>query len=226
MTAITIVMTTWLPPNRDGMRRLEIIQETLSSWQENLQSNDDIYLHIADDGSSERMLHALESIVSEQWVRHGTTYSQQNRKGVGASLNNGLEQAFRHTDIVLYAVDDWKLVKTLNLNPWIVLLRDDDILAGIRFFPHPDLTGTIKYVDPGVYMVDIDRHHFAFATRPSLWHKRMFEAYGYFDEGVSAYECEQFYNERYCKLIGPKLIMALPDEWKHLGGVELGDITP
>jgi hypothetical protein len=54
----------------------------------------------------------------------------------------------------------------------------------------------------------------------------MFDAYGYFDEGVSAYECEQFYNERYCRLTGPKLIMALPDEWQHLGGVELGDITP
>lgn len=226
MTATTIVMTTWLPSGRAGWNRLDIIRETLISWQKNLISSDDIFLHVADDGSSDKMFDALKVAVAEEWHKYGVAFTQQDRKGVGASLNQGCAEAIKHGRIILHAVDDWKLLKPLNIDPWIQLLELDSKISAVRFFPHPDLTGIIKYVEPGIYAMELDRHHFAFATRPSLWHSRMFENYGWFDEGVSAYECEQFYNERYCRLLGPKIVLALPDEWMHVGGVELGDITP
>lgn len=222
MTPVTIVMTTWLPNNEDGYKRLNILQKCLISWHENLIHDDDIFLHVADDGSDDSMTVALKNAVLECWPRHGTRFTRQERHGVGASLNKGIRES--PTDIVLHAVDDWELLKPLDIRPWVSLLEIPDI-AGFRLFPHPDLSGKIQYMG-GVYAMKLDRHHFAFATRPSLWHKRMFQAYGKFEEQVSAYECERLYNLNYCLGKGPDLWMALPDEWRHVDGVELGDITP
>lgn len=226
MTVATIVMTTWLPNNQDGMLRLQIIEKTLRSWHKNLINSDDIRLHVADDGSSNEMLKELQDIVKIEWPYIGTTYSQQMRKGVGASLNAGIREALKYSDFVLHMVDDWVLTKPLDIDPWVEALALYENIGGFRFFPHPDLTGRIRYIKPGIYAMELDRHHFAFATRPSLWHRRMLEAYGPFDEGSSAYECERMYNLNYCLTDGPSLYLALPDEWEHVGGVELGDITP
>lgn len=226
MTVASIIMTTWLPDSEEGEKRLKIIESTVISWALNLISNDDIRMIVCDDGSSEPMFNKLKAIVNENWPRVGTSYFQQQRKGVGASLNKGVIEGTKYSDILLHMVDDWRLLKPLDLDPWIEALSNIQSIAGFRFFPHPNLSGEIHYINPGIYAMSLDRHHFAFATRPSLWHSRMFESYGMFEESVSAYECERLYNINYCTLSGPILYLALPDEWEHMGGVELGDITP
>lgn len=220
---ITILMTTWLPDGKEGRLRAQLMEYALKSWRRNLIADREIWLHVADDGTSPEMKKILTKIVKSVWSGN-ISWSGQPRKGVGASLNNGLVMC--NNRLVLHAVDDWNLLDSLDLSPWADILESDENICGFRFFPHPDLIGRIKYINPGVYAMDLDKHHFAFATRPSLWHPRMFETYGMFEEGVSAYEVERLYNEKYCLIVGPKLWLALPDQWAHLGGVELGDITP
>lgn len=221
---ITILMTTWLPDGRDGERRLDFLTRALTSWYEHLRYDGNLLLHVADDGTRDDLWSHMMSVINTIWGEERVSWSKQERRGVGASLNLGVNV---HRDtLILHAVDDWELFSDLNLNTWAEILEADARICGFRFFPHPDLTGVIKYIPPGVYAIDLDKHHFAFATRPSLWHPRMFEQYGYFEEGASAYEVERLYNEEYCRLTGAKLWLALPDQWQHLGGVELGDITP
>ena len=81
----------------------------------------------------------------------------------------------------------------------------------------------------------LDPHHFAFGHRPALYHKRFFDAYGYFEEGVSALECERLYAEHFCRerpdLFAidqpcPDIVYALSYPWVHLGEAEVGDVEP
>lgn len=223
---ITILMTTWLPDNRDGERRFEFAIRAMSSWEKNFEHSENIFLHIADDGSKNDRFEDLLVYAGDIFGKEKISWSTQERRGVGASLNLGINSHIWAGRLIFHAVDDWLLFDRLDLTSWADILESDENICGFRFFPHPDLTGRIKYINPGVYAMDLDKHHFAFATRPSLWHPRMFETYGMFEEGVSAYEVERLYNEKYCLIVGPKLWLALPDQWAHLGGVELGDITP
>lgn len=223
---IVILMTTWLPDNKDGEQRFANAVTAMRSWNENLLNDGRIFLHVADDGSKNDRFEDLLAYAIDIFDKEKVCWSTQERRGVGASLNLGVRTHMFGNRLILHAVDDWVLHNPIDLRPWAKILESETNICGFRFFPHPDLTGRIKYINPGVYAMNLDRHHFAFATRPSLWHPRMFETYGFFDEGVSAYECERLYNERYCMTVGPDLWLALPDQWEHLGGVELGDITP
>lgn len=227
MTVVNIVATTWFPSGTEGSKRLRIFCEALDSWNVNLSHNDDIYLHVADDGSSEITLDEIKNLVNDHWPKHGTTFSIQNRRGVGASLNQGCQRALTYSDVILYTVDDWKLLKPLDITPWVEFIESKEYDAAlVKFFPHPNTFGQIIYANPGIYAMRLNREGFAFSTRPSLWHRRMFDAYGWFPELVNAYDCERIYNLNISKFSWPLLYQALPDEWMHLGGVELGDITP
>lgn len=230
MTEVTIVMTTWIPEGQQGKERLKAEERCLLSWREHLIHNEAIHLHIADDGSSESDYAQLRNIAWAEWDRGNFTFSQQQRKGVGASLNAGLKQAFHRSPIVLHAVDDWELLADLDITPWVNFLCDTKYDVGaVRFFPHPDLTGTIRHIPPHGWAVDLDKHHYMFATRPSLWHERFFNVLGYFKEGISAIECEADFNERVCgypHYKGQGVWLALPEMWRPVETGSLSEIMP
>jgi hypothetical protein len=124
-------------------------------------------------------------------------------------------------------VDDWKLNAPFDLRPWIKLLNEDPRLGMIRFGPpHPDLTGTFVH-DNDRWYVRLNRHHFAFGFRPALFHRRMLEDYGPFDEDCNAYDAERLYSERFNQNHGgPDIAYALPYPFEHIYGVELAGINP
>lgn len=233
MPDVTIVMTTWLPPDEE-QRRKRAHAETIAllSWKANLRySGGRIRLHIADDGSQPTPDgYDPASLIAYHWgepTAMGTTRSRQERHGVGASLNAGCSLAFERGDIVLHAVDDWMLTEPFDITPWVDLLAHDESICAVRMFPHPDLTGRVLHLGDLGHALLLDRHHFAFATRPALYHQRMFDAYGRFDEDVSAYTCEQLYNERFCaRTDGPDIVLALPSPWRPLESIELAGIEP
>ena len=72
----------------------------------------------------------------------------------------------------------------------------------------------------------LERYGFAFGHRPALYHRRMIDAYGFFDENCSALECERLYNERFSTTKGPDILLALYTPYEHddslesLSGVE------
>lgn len=227
---ITVITTTYFPPDQRGQQRLETFKKALQSWCDNLYSDgSNISLHMADDGSAQELFDEAVEAVNLRWFEGGVTVSRQERYGVGASLNQGLRQAFEFSPLALYIVDDWELLDPLDLLPWASLLERDESLGAIRLGPaHPDLTGMIKH-DPhtGQFYVVLDRHHFVLGHRPIIYHKRLIDQLGWFPEGVNAFECERQYNERFCYPLSPhKVALALPELWRHISDIELADIEP
>lgn len=220
---VTVVMTTYFPPGEGGASRQRAAIETLASWKTHLRYDGEIALHVADDGSGLEHWPAL--LFGWDDRQDG---SRQERHGVGASLNAGCKRAFARGDIALYAVDDWLLTADLDITPWVDLLMRGDGVCMVRLGPpHPDLSGTVMHLGDLGWALRLDRHHFAFGHRPALYHPRMFEAYGEFAEDVNAYECERLYNERFCSIPGPDIVLALPHPWMpHPGSIELADINP
>lgn len=248
LPSVTIACTTWLPPGEDGEARLRAVCSAVASWHRHLEYDGAIHLHVADDGTDDAMMPELREMVGDAWgYPSEISYSQQARRGVGASLNAGLAAAAARGDLILHAVDDWELAAPFDLTPWATLLLEDASIGMVRFFPHPDLTGRVQYLGPLGHALLLDRHHFAFATRPFLAHRRFFDAYGPFKEGVNAYDCERLYNDGFCHGIpladgrlmhearpgvwspgpgGPDIVLALPSLWEPIASVELAHIVP
>lgn len=240
MFDVTIIATTWLPPGNERPR-LDAFKKAIRSWSMNL-ANVPLYLHVADDGTDPYWFAVLKEEIEDCWYSFYTenteiTYSQQHRKGVGASLNAGLQQAFERSPIVFHAVDDWECLSYLDLKPWADMMEDNEYRPGvIRFFPHPDLTGTVKHVPPHGWAVELDRHHFLFGFRPALWHEGLFKAHGIFKENVSSFSTEYEFNERVCAsytnvlhrpaLYGPRHYLALPEIWRPIETGSLAGVVP
>lgn len=225
-TPIIVIATTYFPPGPDGALRRRAVSEAVGSWRELLAPPIPSWaLHIADDGSDDTSISTLGML--------RVSHTRQERHGVGASLNAAIA-AHPDADLFAYFVDDWKLTAPFDLTPWAQLLRENADVGMVRFGPpHPDLTGRVRQF-PGLtqdWALQLDRHHFAFAHRPALYHRRFFDAYGPFAEDVNAYECEREYNDKFCQFRGfgdrsPEIVLALPHPWQHIESVELAGIEP
>jgi hypothetical protein len=221
---ILICFTTYRPGDDRGDSRRASNERTLDTWRELLHYEGELILHVADDGSAGE--------VAAEPIRGGrVVHTRQERHGVGASLNQGIGQALAHSALFMYAADDWALAGPVDLTPWADLLADSPCderppIGMVRLgLPHPWLTGRIEMFPQG-WAMRLDRHHFAFAHRPALYHPSMFGAYGTFDEDVNAYDCERRYSERFNVATGPDIVLALPHPWEHVGDQEMADIEP
>lgn len=251
---ITIVVTTYTPPGEDGAHRRNATLSAWQSWREHLKYKGELRVHIADDGSE--LVDYTESWWKQTNRRYplcelgNLTYSRQERWGVGASLNAGFREAHKASPLTLYAVDDWGLRSQFDLTPWAELLTQREDIGAVRLGPpHPFLAGIIEHrnrppgegLSDGQWYLRLNRngglkviHGMAFSHRPALFHKRLTDAYGPFDEDISALECEQLYNERFCAAAGPDIVLALPTPWEHnlaywadgVQNVELADVVP
>lgn len=205
---VTIVMTTWFVDKQ----RVELAQETLYSWRTHLEYDGELRLHIADDGS-------LLSWEPEAWWGDKVTYSRQERRGVGASLNAGFRQAFEISPLIAYFVDDWILQDPLDITPWAYLLLQRDDVGIVRLGPpHPYLRGEIlPYTELWQgWGMKLDRYGLTVGHRPELFHKRWIDYYGWHDERVNAQECERLMSVRYAeKAGGPDIVYALPHKFFH-----------
>lgn len=239
---ITLVMTTWAPGGREGYARAQAARACLDTWRHRLHYEGELRLHVADDGSG--ILDYPYSLGRD--IEWAVSFSRQERRGVGASLNAGFEQAHEGGGLALYVVDDWMLLWDIDLTPWAALLERDPTIGMVRLGPpHPWLTGTVEHLGELGWCLRLERHHFAFAHRPALYHPRMRAAYGWFAEGVTAYDCERLYSEEFNRWSsmnvpqdlgslfskpiirgGPDIVMAIIQPWHHVSGPEQGDIVP
>jgi len=224
-------MTTWAPAGPVGVSRRTSAGSALFSWGSRLAYAGVARLHVADDGSTlEGYGHGVDEPPASWWAGP-TSFSRQERRGVGASLNAGFRAAFEVSPIAAYFVDDWLLQERLDLTPWVDLLLRDASVGMVRLGPpHPWIAGAVEMFEEG-WGLRLERHHFAFAHRPALYHQRFLDAFGPFPEEVNALECERLYAERYAEhfaggFSGPDIVYALPHPWEHVGRSEVGDIEP
>lgn len=217
---ITIIMTIWFPNDWRGDRKHKHAIDTLTSWHHHLIYDGDLFLIIQDDGSTPARFTSFINEMSEILARDGSITGWQadscdgERLGVGASLNRGFKY---QGDVFLYMVDDWAIDPNvmLDITPWVDLLRNEPDVCMVRLGPpHPNTHGDIVMYPQG-WALKLDRYAFAFGHRPALYHRRMIDTYGPFDEGESALECERMYNERFARMVGPDIILALPTPFFH-----------
>lgn len=244
--AITFVATTYFPPGDPGAVRAAAFRQALESWA-SLRYQGELYLHRADDGSAQTGVVGLVPAIESAFAMAHYSASRQERRGVGASLNAGFRRAFERSPLVLYAVDDWEVVEPFDLTLWADLLMEREDIGCVRLGPpHPGTRGTVEMfsveADPpanqekGGWFLRLDPYAFAFGHRPALYHRRMIDAYGWFEEDVNAYECERLYAEHYARKQlahvaagrppAPEVVLALPHPWRHIDSIELADIEP
>jgi len=225
MIDINLVVAVYFPPDERGPVREEGFRQSLSSWDAKLMYEGEINLIVVNDGP------ALEPY--REWSR-GQASMGHERSGCGGSLNVGFKIAFKHSPLVLNIVDDGQLTRPFDLTPWAQLLLEDEHFGAVKLMaPHPDVTGRITPLwrtpteQYGWGMI-FDRHNLAAGLLPSIYHKRFFDAYGWFEENVSAWECEQLFNHQFCQSQGPEIVMALPSFWEPGPGsiVDLGRESP
>ncbi len=252
MADVAIIMTTWAPKGDAGRQRCDAARRALRSWHNRLRGAT-FTVYICDDGSdyvTRRGLGSLHHVaiadvcseVGWEW-----TIIESPRLGVGGAMNAGLRQAFADGhNIVLYTADDWELIEPLNLAPSIWLLRwgaeGQASPAMVRLGPtHPNLSARTRQIpfDPGWALAyDWREGGYVYGDRPSLRHKVLYEAVGYYDEGLSATETERLFNERcaaweaksdqggHRSLIWHAPNVTLAGPWHHIDTVELGEDDP
>lgn len=221
--ALTIVMTTYFPEGEMGRLRKLAAVKTLYSWRKHLRYVGDIRLHVADDGSE----HASSDLPS-LWCPCGS-YSQQQRKGVGASMNTGIKRGFERSPLVAMFMDDWSLTETFDITPWARLLLERNDVGMVRLGPpHPGTSGVVEAFTEEWqgWGLRLDRSGFAFGHRPAIYHRRLFDSYGYFAENTNALECERLYNETFRGTQGPDVVLALPHPWFHINTTSMSGVEP
>lgn len=221
-----------MPNDERGAKRVLAAQKTIESWDEHLQYDGEIHLHIGDDGSHPALAEELlefASLATDNFA--GIHASRQERHGVGASLNAGQKYAFDEvvTPITLYAVDDWSLTAPLDLNPWVRVLREVTDVGAVRLGPpHPGIQGTVEHVGDNRWILDLAPcGGYVASQRPTLWHSRFFDTIGHWKEDCSSLECEADMNDRWYAAKGnPRIALALPHPWDHIYTVDVSDVDP
>lgn len=226
---VTIVMTTYFPRSVVmWSARVVAASKAAKSWREHLCYEGQVHLHIADDGSDLKDIEKL--MTSLDWDRGLVRTTRQERRGVGASLNIGFLQSYDLSPFILYFVDDWALIESFNLTPWVKLLLERNPEVGMVRLgpPHPFLTGRVEPLstDWDGWALRLDRVGYAFGHRPALYHRCFTDAYGPFQENVSALECEKHYAEEYAIGDGPEVVLALHHPWQHIYSIEMSSIDP
>ena len=150
--------------------RLEVAKITLESVAANLRSSEELWLHIADDGSSQEYRDELVELARR---RYGDNVSVTNsgRAGYGGNYNTATQIVHEVADVVLPLEDDWELVRELEIDPIVAVLRAHAFnCVRLGYIGYTDeLRGTLRWHE-GLHWLEFDpespeKHVFAGGPR-------------------------------------------------------------
>ncbi len=115
---ITIILFTCARP----VEREEYAFRTLRSLYR-LKADEEIWLHVADDGSEQRF---RDEMMEEARLIFGdnTSITNSGGNGYGGSYNKASQVVHNISDILLPLEDDWEVVKEFDLSPFANALRE------------------------------------------------------------------------------------------------------
>lgn len=150
--------------------RMEFARKTLESLAENLRTMEDTWLHVADDGSSQEYRDELVELARKHF---GSSVSVTNseRSGYGGNYNAATQLVHHVADLVLPLEDDWELVRPLDVDPIVSVLREG-VFRCVRmgYIGYTDeLWGTLRYHE-NMHWLELDpespeKHVFAGGPR-------------------------------------------------------------
>lgn len=103
--------------------RLDYAKRTLDALGRNLRTDEKLWLHIADDGSSQEYRDDLFRFGHEMFGEN-VSMSNSERRGYGANYNLATQAVHKTCEFVLPIEDDWELSEPFDLTPIVDILRD------------------------------------------------------------------------------------------------------
>lgn len=153
---------------------------------------------ISDDRSYSGHLEKLKSTFNELNIEPKICVTTKDHWGLGASMNNGLKEAFKTGDVVLRTEDDWFLEKKLFLRKYIEQICCDSRIAGIRMaMVGSNVHSESEYDVPGLKCLVGDYNSWIFNNQVMLVHKRIHDAIGWYKENSTADREENEFRSRY-----------------------------
>ena len=153
--------------------------------------------------------------------------TDNNRYGLGASLNNGIKYAMNFSDIFLLTEDDWYIEKELNLEKYVKYFRSSNV-SSIRLGPLFEEKNNkpwrikCKRIDDHMLWLYSDVHtydKFILSNPPSLKHRRIFDTIGFYKENTTPEIQEMDFSDKFNKLTNYGTTttnkVIYPTEFKH-----------
>lgn len=181
---IAIVMFTHAKPEE----RVVYAQRTFDSLS-NLRASEDIWFHLADDGSDQEFRDQMMEQAREVYGDR-TSVTNSEGRGYGGSYNRASQSTHSHADILLPLEDDWEVCREFDLDPLAKVLREGHfncIRMGYLGYTGI-LRATFRYHD-GKHYLELDpdspeKH--VFAGGPRLETRDFERAVGEWPEGLGA----------------------------------------
>lgn len=102
--------------------RYNYAKTTIKSVLSNLITTEPVRVHIATDGDSEEYIKGLVDHIEHRGFQVSVTNSSRN--GYGANFNLATQQLHLDCEFILPLEDDWELVRKLDVDPILAVLRD------------------------------------------------------------------------------------------------------
>jgi len=187
MQPITVIFVTW-------NRRAELYRTVEAFMRNVVYDHRLLTLHIADDNSPEPY---IQDIIKE-WPEYNWTYTITNRKGWGANVNTAIKAA--KTDYIFLNEDDYVAQAPFNLWDGIRVLEEIPDIGCIRYnhlVGHLGMRLNVEQTPSNVHYLRIIKAEsqflYVYSNRPHLQHRRFWETYGPYPEGMRLGETEETY---------------------------------
>lgn len=185
-------------------RRLDLAIQTIRSVKTFLDYPN-VGFHIADDGSGQDYINTL---CKEIGGSYSITITDAERGGVGKNMNLGIAGCLSRADLWLHLEDDWVLRQPLNLTSCVQLMSEDETIGMVRL---GRMAGGITAESIGGanklwWKLVKGSDTYVFSGNAALRHRRFFDAYGPYIEGLPPGQNELWYCNRFNSLNGPSIV--------------------
>jgi hypothetical protein len=213
MIPVTVVFVTW--------NRREELFRTVEAFLKNVFYDHNLLtLHIADDNSPEPYIYDI----IKNWPEYNWTYSITNRKGWGANVNAAFKVV--GTDYIFLNEDDYVAQAPFNLQDGIRVLEEVPDIGCIRYNHlkgHLGMRLDVGQTPSQVHYLRIikaeSKFLYVYSNRPHLQHRRFWEAYGAYPEGMKLGETEETYAKWVFHKPGPDVAILYNGtiDYNHIG---------
>ena len=172
----------------------------IESFIKNIVYSGKLHWIIADDRSDESHKQRIRTLFKEHGIDHEEVFTQGDRVGQGASLNNGLTAAFQHSDFVLRAEDDWFLKENLPLDKMIEVMLNDPSVCAVRLAVLPPKIKRRSYEQDTWFDV-LSGSEKMFNLQVMLCRKSIYDVLGPYREDLPGSQMENFHSLRFRSII-------------------------
>ena len=196
---VSVMMTTW--------NRTALAVKCLRGLVENIDyPMEKLWWVLADDGSEPGHVEACIDALTQSGVSIDRIFTTRNyrtgknaRFGHPINLNNGMREAFKHSEIVLRTEDDLLAVQKIPIREYAKILRDNKNVGGIKLGHGADANRKLPWKkDPKRFQIDASYWNpYIFNHLVMICHKRVYDDLGMYNEELSGGQVEADIGKRF-----------------------------